>query len=348
MRAVVRPHPVRLKQIVTTLAILIGACAAGAQELETSAAYCTLSPGTAAQPATCAGWGASVALTGVRTGASTLGLELGFNGGRSSGNGARSDEGSAQLGLNLSANEVFGPLGNVVFELGGDLRSDGLAQATLGARGVLGPLAARLTLGAHGADAAVFDPLALARDERPTFGSGFSTSFRLGLTGRPSRNLILEAEPELYLTGAGAAGRLTTRVRLLRTLGENELRFSVTAGATPGFADGYGSVGAGVLFPRGRAPDVALALHLGLADGNLTPGATLELSENLPGGLRLSLAAALEPYRRDVHPGRVAADLSLPLGSGTFSFALAAAFLDANRPAGLALQTSFSRPVTLR
>src|SRR5690606_33805864 len=79
--------------------------------------------------------------------------------------GAAGALGVGQLGLTLGANQSFGPLGNVVFELDGDLRSDGLAQLTLGARGVLGPVAARLSLLAQGADALTFEPLAAAGDD---------------------------------------------------------------------------------------------------------------------------------------------------------------------------------------
>ena len=331
-------------RLIQLLVILTLGATGMAQELRTAIGFCTLGQTSSDAAPGCDGGTLALAVTGVRSGGTTLGLELSLGGHHNAG----ATEAVAQLGIDLAANETFGPLGNVVFELSGALRSDGLAQGTLGARGALGPVAARLSIGAHGAPRAVFDPLASAADDLANFGQpGFSTSYRLGLTGRPSRNVILEADPELYLTNSGAAGRLAMRLRLLRTIGDNELRLLLRGGTTPGFAAAYWSLGAGVLFPRGRAPDITVGVHVGVADSKVSPGVTIDLSENLPGGLRLGLDAALEPYRRDVHPGRVAADFSLPLGTGRMELALAGAFLDARRPSALVLRTSFVTPLSL-
>lgn len=301
----------------------------------------------------------SVALSGARVGGTTVGLELGLHLAGASRHGsapavtggpaAPGDGGPSsafQVGLSLSANETFGPLGNVVFELDGDLRSDALGQLTLGARGVLGPVAARLALGAYGADVAAFDPSALASDVRPSF-SGASAGVRLGLTGRLSRTAVLEADPELYFSEGGTSGRLTSRLRLLRALGENELRLHLRAGATPGFASGYGAIGAGILFPRGRAPDLDFGVHLGFSPAGLSPGLTVSLAETLPGSVRAALVAAWEPYRLDVHPGRVDATFSLPLDGGAIDLQVAGAFLDAVRPAAAAVTVRYTLPVKL-
>lgn len=301
----------------------------------------------------------SVALTGARVGGTTVGLEFGLHlesasrhggapalmgGPAAPGGGGRYN--AFQVGLSLSANETFGPLGNVVFELDGDLRSDALGQLTLGARGVLGPVAARLALGAYGADVAAFDASALAGDVRPSFG-GASAGVRLGLTGRLSRTAVLEVDPELYFSENGTSGRLTSRLRLLRALGENELRVHLRTGATPGFASGYGAVGAGIRFPRGRAPDLDFGVHLGLSPAGLSPGLTVSLAETLPGSVRAALVAAWEPYRLDVHPGRVDATFSLPLDAGAIDLQVAGAFLDAVRPAATAVTVRYTLPVKL-
>lgn len=332
-------YGVRLLALLLTFAL---SAVAAAQELSSSVTYCATI--TAGDAPGCGGTSLSLAVSGVRSGGSTVALRLRVTG---------SDEPAVpavvgQLGFGVSANETFGPLGNVVFELAGDLRSDGLAQGTIGARGVLGPVAARLSVGMHGAAPVVFDPLGIAGDELPVYGAaGPTTSLRLGLTGRPSRNVIIEADPELYLTSAGTAGRLAARLRLLRTLGENELQLLLRGGATPGFAEGYGAVGVGLLLPRGRAPDVSFAVHLGHNGASFAPGVSANYAENLAGGVRLGLDAALEPYRRDVAPGRLAADLSLPLADGRLGFELAGAYWGQDRASGLALRASFVTPLTL-
>lgn len=344
--------------VVALLALTLSAPPTVAQQLAVTGSLCLEqagSPATAAPaPATsCPTTTFSVALSDVRVAGSTVGLELSYLAGAvdpvpvgAPASDPAPGKGAVQLGLSLAANETFGPLGNVVFELDGDLRTDALAQLTLVARGVLGPVAARIDLGAYGADAAAFDPLAVAADERPTLG-GPAVGLRLGLTGRLSRNVVLEASPELYRSAAGLSGRLATRLRLVRALGENELRVLLRAGATPGFASAYGAVGAGVSFPRGRAPDLDFAVHLGLRDGRLAPGVTLNLAENLSAGVKTGLMAAYEPYRSDVHPGRALGSVSLPLGDGTLELALAGAFLDPVRPAAATVSTSYRLPVKL-
>lgn len=331
---------------------------AAAQQLTLTGSGClaTTSSALRAGQSGCSRGMFSVAIDDARVVGSTVGVELGLHvGATASGTAADPSLGGSgqdpsatvvQLGLSLAANETFGPLGNVVFELDGDLRSDALAQLTLGARGVLGPVAARLSFGAHGADAPAFDAVAMASDERPSLG-GASAGLRLGLTGRLARTTVLEADPEVYLSADGISGRLASRLRLLRALGENELRLLLRAGATPGFLDGYGAVGAGISFPRGRAPDLDFAAYLGLSPAGLAPGLSVSLAENLPGGVRAALAAAWEPYRLDVHPGRASASLSLPVGGDSLEVVAAAAFLDVARPASGALEARYSLPLSL-
>ena len=163
------------------------------------------------------------------------------------------------IGLGLSANQAFGPLGNVIFETWGALatRPGGGAtgEGSLGARGVLGPVAVRLTLLGFGAEPGAFAPLQLASDARPHL-DGPAAGVQAGVTGRLGRNLIVEGAPELYLAGGGVALRLDGAVRILRAFGEQELRVGVHAYGAPGLGAGAGAVGAAVNFPRGREPDV--------------------------------------------------------------------------------------------
>jgi len=303
-----------------------------------------------------------VALTGVRTGGTTLDASLGFTVGGVPGAwstprtaGSRS---AAQLAVDLAANEVFGPLGNVIFELSGAIRTDALAQAALAVRGTIGPIAARLRLSAFGADAAVFDALATADDARPTLGRG-GVGAELGVTVRFGRNVILDAEPDVYLTSAGVAGRIQVRLRRLRTFADNELRVYLLGATVPGTTPAIGAppatgawhvaVGAGVLLPRGRAPDVELLVFAGTRGAGVVPGARVSWAENFGGGVRLDATGSFEPYRVDVHPVRVAVGLELPLAAdSTLRFDAVTAAFDRTRPAAFALRSSVSMPVELR
>ncbi len=219
----------------------------------------------------------------------------------------------ASVSLDLSANESFGPLGNVVFELGGTLRTDALAEGAIGARGVLGPVALRAKLLAFGADVAEFRPVALASAERPHL-SAPTVGLQLGVTGRFSRNVILEAEPEVYWNRSGVALRSNATLRLLRTFGDNELQFKLRGYASPGLAAWDGALGVGLLLPRGRAPDWSLAAYVGAGPGGWAPGAELNFAEQF-GPTRVSLAASFEPYRLDVDPLRVSANVRTPLSA---------------------------------
>lgn len=222
---------------------------------------------------------------------------------------------SAQITFGLTANQAFGPLGNLIFEADAAARLRGpagpVAQGSVGARGVIGPVALRLKLQAFGADAAAFSPLALASAERPNLG-GPAAAVQLGVTGRLSRNLILEAGPELYLTGAGVALRVDAALRLLRAVGDNELRLLLHAYGAPGLGSGAVAAGAGVVFPRGRQPDISVAALVGVSPAGLLPGASVSLGQRLD-TVSLDLQFAAEPYRLDVAPLRLQATVGLPL-----------------------------------
>lgn len=336
-----------------------------AQVLEVStAAVLGVLPG----PGAPAGGGAdaalysSVALRQVRIGATTLGVALSHSAGLARLWGVRTPPaagtGAVQLDVNLAANETFGPLGNVIFEVAGSLRSDAIAQLDMTARGTIGPVAARLRLSAFGADQAVFAPAALASADRPSLGSA-GVGAALGVTARFGRDVILDVRPELYLSAAGTAARLETRLRRLRTFGDNELRLYLDGALAPAWRGGsvaststparwHAAVGAGVLWPRGRAPDLEVALLVGASGRQVTPGLRVSLAESLPGGVKVGLAGGFEPYRVDVHPLRVSATLEVPVTArGTLGFAVVAAALDRARPTAFALQSTFSIPVAL-
>lgn len=222
--------------------------------------------------------------------------------------------GAAQLDFGVQANDTFGPVGNVVGEGRLSLRTDAQAQGDVGVRGVLGPVALGLRLSAFTADPARFDPLAIAGAQRPDFGSGgFGTS--LDASGRPSRTVILEANPELYVVPAGVAARATARVRFLRAVGRNELSVRALGYLAPHASALDAALGVGMTVKRPRAPDLDGAVYLGWSPNGLAPGATAKVGQQL-GPVLASLTLAAEPYRLDVPAYRADLGMDFPLGPG--------------------------------
>ncbi|HET8984842.1 MAG TPA: hypothetical protein VFN03_03680 [Trueperaceae bacterium] len=326
-----------------------------AQVLEVTASVAAGDGGSASPSVVDAGTMFSVAVRQVRVGSTTVGVALAHSSGTGTTPSATDGTGAAQLDVELSANETFGPLGNVIFELAGSLRTDARAQVEFTVRGTIGPVAARARLSAFSDDAVVFSPAELAADARPSLGRA-GVGAALGVTARFGRSVILDVEPEFYLTGAGLTTRLDARVRRLRTFGDNELRvyldgaFLPGAGGGPGgAADWHAAIGAGVLFPRGRAPDVEFAVMLGTRGSALSPGLRVSVAETLAGGVRLSLDGSLEPYRVDVHPARATAVVQLPVaGDVTLRLTAAVAALDMVRPTVFAVRSMISVPIDLR
>ncbi len=219
------------------------------------------------------------------------------------------------VGLGLSTNQSFGPLGNVVFEgwgaLAGHPTGGAAAEGSLGARGVLGPVAVRLNLLGFGSVPGTFRPSALASDERPHLGTP-AFGVQTAVTWRVGRDLILEAQPEVYLTGAGTALRLDAALRMLRTLGAHELALVLHGYGSPGLSDGAAAAGVAVTFNRGRDPAITVGATVGYSAAGVWPGLSLALGQRV-GVVRLDLSAALEPYRADVPALRVTASVRTPL-----------------------------------
>jgi hypothetical protein len=309
---VAKPRPA----LAACLCLALGA--ASAQTVAATAAGCVAAP-----PATC---GASLGVTwrGVRVGGTTVGLELATSG----------------LGLSLSAAEAFGPLGNVVFELGGELRQGPVARASLGARGVIASVAARLAVAATGADAERFDPLAVAAED-PLLG-GPRLSLAAGGTFRLDRRVVLDVSPSLHLAPGGASATGSATLRVVRALGENELQARLSFALLPGPGD-HAALGAALVLPRGRAPDWRFTAWLGYGENGPSPGASLEVDESL-GELGVTLSASFEPYRRDARPLRGAASVELPLGGPTALLELAAGALHPTAPDALAGRLSVVWP----
>lgn len=220
-----------------------------------------------------------------------------------------------RLGLGVSTNQAFGPLGNLIIEGWGAVAphpaGGAAAEGSVAARGVIGPVAVRLGLLGYGAEVGVFRPALLASAERPRF-AGPAGGLQLSLTYRVNRDFILEGAPELYLTGSGLALRVDAAARLLRLLGENELRFEVHGYGAPGFGTGAVAAGAAITFPRGREPDITVGASVGYSSNGLWPGVRVSLGERV-GSVRLDLVGAFEPYRLDLPALRLTGSARAPL-----------------------------------
>lgn len=282
----------------------------------------------------------ALALDGGRVGTTTVSLALAYHN-------------AAQVTLGISESISFGPLGNVILGFTTSLRTDAAAQAEVTARGVIGPVALRVALGAFTHQTQLFEPGAFTTAARPllTGANGTESGFsvRLGGSGRLSRSLVLEAEPELYLLNGGTAVRLESRLRWLRAFEDNELRASLRAYSTPTMGESHLGIGVGIVLGRGRAPDWTFTASAGYSHGRLLPGASAEIVERFPGGQVLTLSAAAEPYRRDVAPYSAAASFEAGLGPGTLKLAGNAAHgaLDAG-DTHFSVTVGYSLPVDLR
>lgn len=256
-----------------------------------------------------------------RSGGVTPGFAVRFDGVRVEGGTVTLDLAHAgdagRIGLGASTNWAFGPVGNVIVEGWGALRTDGRAEGRLGARGVAGPVAVGLTLVAFGDRPAAFRSGAVTSVERPQLAGG-AFGVQLALTARLDRNVILELAPEYYRAG-GPVWRGEARLRLLKLIGENEVDVLATGYMGPGGGEAHAAVGLGLTLPRGRAPDWAFAVLVGWSPAGPALGGRASLAEDV-GAVRVNLEAAYEPYRRDVAPLRLSVGATAPaaeaLGGG--------------------------------
>lgn len=220
-------------------------------------------------------------------------------------------------GVGFSLNRTFGPLGNVIIEGWGALATGDtglVGEASVGARGLLGPVAMRLTATAFGAPPYYFRPRELTAMERPhLLGASFGLSSHV--SWRVNRELIIELSPEWYQSRAGSALRLETTLRLLRLFGSNDARMVIQGYRAPGGDGGSIAGGGGVTLKQRGAPDIDLLLTVGASRNGVWPGVSASLAQ-VAGGARYSLDAAVEPYRLDVPPLRVAIGAEFPLPTG--------------------------------
>lgn len=232
---------------------------------------------------------------------------------------------AVEIGVDLRRSEVFGPLGNVIVEFGGRLRTDGAFEVDLGARGVLGPVALAVVLSAFDAPPAAFDPAAGSGATRPVGESGTGLGLEIDAEMRVDRSLVIGLSPDVYLLDGRVAARLQGAATLLQLVPEVDGVAALQGYAGPGFESGHAAVGVGAVWRRRRAPQWHATLWLG-AGPIVSPGVTAHLSEPLGNGISLTLDAAIEPYRLDIAPYRLAATVLWPAAAGTLELSTAFAY----------------------
>lgn len=226
-----------------------------------------------------------------------------------------------ELGLRFRRSASVATIGNIITTLATDASSGGRYAVALSSRGVLGPAALRLRASLSDGG----EPLApIAEGSLPPLPVlGFGPPL-VGLEGgasyRPSRGLIVDVAPGLFLREASVAGRLAGEVRLVRAAGDDDISFLLHAFMEPGLKRGSAALGLGYKLNRRRAPAWLVSAWLGLGPAGVSPGVRLAGSERLEEG-QLDLAAALEPYRVDAWPYRLELGYQHQLGPGSLRFA---------------------------
>lgn len=248
------------------------------------------------------------------------------------------------FGVTWRSDRAFGALGTLVLEGGGDLRVGerrAWAQADAGARGTVGPVAARLRLSAWNAPRTRFDPLADPAPRRAARGGALT----LALDGRPARGWIVGGEGRLARDGAQAAwaARLDGFVRALRALpGGHHLRGTVRW-VRPVGGGTEAALGVGATWTRRRAPDWRAGVALGMGPDGPGVGLEVEGVERVGADLRLELTARAATFSRGPQPYRLRAALAGPGAGGDWRLD-AALGVEATGATSLATRASWRRP----
>lgn len=241
------------------------------------------------------------------------GLRLTLEGARGDTDMGLSFVGAARPGVGVTwrHDRAFGALGTLVLEGGADLRMAGRgawAQAEAGARGTVGPVAARVRLSGWNAPRPRFDPVADPRPRRGARGAAATVA----VDGRPSRDWVLGGEGRVTAdTDAPGVGlRMDAFARALRALpGGHHLQGSLHL-ERPARGRVEASAGVGATWARRRAPDWRAGVRLGVGAEGLGVGATLEGAESLGHGRRITLAVRAETFTRAPQPYRLETSLS--------------------------------------
>jgi hypothetical protein len=180
------------------------------------------------------------------------------------------------LGAALRWSEAFGPLGTLVVEGDAEVRlgEPVAARASAGVRGTVGPVAARLRIGAHGASPERFEGGQADHDAPYDRGA----SLRLAVDGRASRTWLVSASATAWRDATGPLTYdLDAAARARSGLGR-ELDARLALQTRIGAGGTVLAVGLGAVYVPRRAPEVALTAWWDVDPG---PGAAVRLRPGL-------------------------------------------------------------------
>jgi hypothetical protein len=255
--------------------------------------------------------------------------------------------GPLELGFGARTNLSFGPVGNLTVRGRLDVDTAGGLDASLSGDGVLGGVAARLSLGAFTVDPGHFDLAdAFARDARPRHGEALEGQvgwrFAAGVSYRISRELILDGDAAVrYLTGRGFGAHLTAALRFVRLVENDDGVVLVLADLAPGAETGYAAAGFEYRVNRRDWPLVRAAVWLGAGNEGVWPGARLSVGSPQGAAWRYQLELAAEPFRSDALKYRLDALLISPIDPGEVHLRLLAAPAPPRGVPTLALEVSY-------
>jgi hypothetical protein len=244
-------------------------------------------------------------VTGVRTG--DAGVDAWARLGRDAG-----------LGALWRYTRVFGPLGNVIIEGGTGLLIPSGAplpafRATLGARGVVGPLAATLRVDAGTVSEEELDGTIAAEAARRVAGAergAWDAGARLSVTYRVDRATTVAFEPRARWVDGATVAFASAALRRGDLGGEFDLWLGLEGGA---FAEARSAaLGVGTVWTRRRQPDSSLRVWLGTDGVSVLPGVEALLTSRTPSA-SLTLGVEWVPHRLDASPWRATFEASSPL-----------------------------------
>jgi hypothetical protein len=255
--------------------------------------------------------------------------------------------GVLELGFGARTNLSFGPVGNLTVRGRLDVDTAGGLDASLAGAGVLGGVAARLSLGAFTVDPGHFDLAdAFAADARSRHGEALEGQlglhFAAGVSYRIARELILDSDAAVrYLTGRGLGAHLTAALRLVRLVESDDGVVLVKADLAPGAEAGYAAAGFEYRLNRRDWPLVRAAVWLGAGSEGVWPGVRLSVGSSLGAAWHYQLELAAEPFRTDALKYRLDALLVSPLDPGEVHLRLLAAPAPPRGVPALALELSY-------
>lgn len=211
----------------------------------------------------------------------------------------------AELTHHLSASTIS----NVTIEAAAHATFHGLYHVSAGARGTIGPVAARLRARVYHAPLGTFSAHEQLFPSRPA-GTGWgvvaSATYR-------HENLVFVAEPTIDFANGVTYTTVTGDVRWLRAIGPHELRFRTNIHLRPTFS---GDVGATMVLHRSRKPAWEMGGFITFSEAGVAPGVHVLYHETFP-GFSVKVRAELAPYSAVDPFFALEASVNVPLHVGS-------------------------------